>query len=149
VGMLEFSVRDDLDKNAPRAMCVLRPLKVTLTNMPEDTLEWMTAAGHPVREDLGERQLPFTKTLFIEQEDFRAEANKKYKRLVLGKRVRLRNAYVIEADQIVSDEQGKVIEILARVIEDTLGKDPTDGVKPKGVIHWVSATQNLNCEVRL
>lgn len=149
VGMLEFSVRDDLDKNAPRAMCVLRPLKVTLTNVSEDTLEWMTAAGHPVREDLGERQLPFTKTLFIEQEDFRPEANKKYKRLVLGKRVRLRNAYVIEAEQIVCDEQGKVVEILARVIEDTLGKDPADGVKPKGVIHWVSATHNFNCEVRL
>jgi glutaminyl-tRNA synthetase len=149
VGMLEFSVRNDLDKNAPRAMCVLRPLKVTLTNVPEDSLEWMTAACHPVREDLGERQLPFTKTLYIEQDDFREEANKKYKRLVLGKRVRLRNAYVIEADLAIRDDQGNIIEIVAHIIEDTHGKDPADGIKPKGVIHWVSATHNLNCEVRL
>jgi glutaminyl-tRNA synthetase len=150
VGMLEFSVRNDLDKNAPRAMCVLRPLKVTLTNVSEeDHVEWMTAACHPNRDDLGERQVPFTKTIFIEQDDFREEANKKYKRLVLGKRVRLRNAYVIEADLAIRDEHGNIIEIVAHIIDDTLGKDPADGIKPKGVIHWVSATHNLNCEVRL
>ncbi len=149
VGMLEYEVRDYLDKNAPRAMCVLRPLKVTLTNYPVDLLEQMHAPGHPNRDDFSERVLPFTHTLFIEQEDFREEANKKYKRLVLGKRVRLRNAYVIEAEDVVKNEQGEIIEVLARVIDDTLGKDPEDGVKPKGVIHWVSATHNLNCEVRL
>lgn len=149
VGMLEFSVRDDLDKNAPRAMCVLRPLKVTLTNYLDDQLEQMIAPGHPNRDDLGERVLPFTKTLFIEQDDFREEANKKYKRLVLGKRVRLRNAYVIQADLAIRDEQGNITEIVAHIIEDSLGKDPADGIKPKGVIHWVSATQHLNCDVRL
>lgn len=149
VSMLEFSVRNDLDKNAPRAMCVLRPLKVTLTNVAEESLEWMTAACHPVRNDLGERKLPFTKTIYIEQDDFREEANKKYKRLVLGKRVRLRNAYVIQADLAIRDDQGNIIEIVAHIIEDTHGKDPADGIKPKGVIHWVSATHNLNCEVRL
>ena len=149
VGMLEFSVRDDLDKNAPRAMCVLRPLKITITNFPDDEAEEMTASCHPQRDDLGERTLPFTKTLFIEQDDFREEANKKYKRLVLGKRVRLRNAYVIEADLAIRDEQGNITEVVAHIIEDTLGKDPADGIKPKGVIHWVSATQNVNCEVRL
>ncbi len=149
VGMLEFCVRDDLDKNAPRAMCVLRPLKVTLTNYPADKVETLTVHNHPSREDLGDRTIPFGPTLFIEQEDFREEANKKYKRLVLGKRVRLRGAYVIEADEAIKDEAGKIIEIRARIIEGTLGKDPEDGVKPKGVIHWVSATQNLDCEVRL
>lgn len=149
VGMLEFCVRDDLDKNAPRAMCVLRPLKVTLTNYPADKVETLTVHNHPSREDLGDRTIPFGSTLFIEQEDFREEANKKYKRLVLGKRVRLRGAYVIEADEAIKDEAGKIIEIRARIIEGTLGKDPEDGVKPKGVIHWVSATQNLDCEVRL
>jgi glutaminyl-tRNA synthetase len=149
VGMLEFCVRDDLDKNAPRAMCVLRPLKVTLTNYPADKVETLTVHNHPSRADLGDRTIPFTPTLFIEQEDFREEANKKYKRLVLGKRVRLRGAYVIEADEAIKDEAGKIIEIRARIIEGTLGKDPEDGVKPKGVIHWVSATQNLDCEVRL
>ncbi|MDQ2075680.1 glutamine--tRNA ligase/YqeY domain fusion protein [Marinimicrobium sp. ABcell2] len=149
VGMLEYTVRDHLDKNAPRAMCVLRPLRVTLTNYPNDKMEEMRAPGHPNREDLGERVLPFTHNIYIDQDDFREEANKKYKRLVLGKRVRLRNAYIIEADEVIKDEQGNIVEVLARVVEDTLGKDPTDGVKAKGVIHWVSATHHLNCEVRL
>lgn len=149
VGVLEFCVRDDLDKNAPRAMCVLRPLKVTLTNYPVDQVETLSVHNHPNREELGDRQVPFTQTFFIEQEDFREEANKKYKRLVLGKRARLRGAYVIEADEAIKDAAGNIIEIRARIIEGTLGKDPADGVKPKGVIHWVSATQNLDCVVRL
>src|SRR5690625_646459 len=149
VSMLEYAVRDVLDKNAPRAMCVLRPLKVTLTNYPADKVETMRAPGHPVRDDLGERLLPFSSSLYIDQDDFREEANKKYKRLVLGKRVRLRNAYIIEADEAIKDEQGNVVEVRARVIEDTLGQDPADGVKARGVIHWVCAKDNLNCEVRL
>ncbi len=149
VGVLEFCVRDDLDKNAPRAMCVLKPLKVTLTNYLVNKLEILTAHNHPNREELGVRDVPFTQTIFIEQEDFREEANKKYKRLVLGKRVRLRNAYIIEADKMVKDEQGNIIEIFARIIEGTLGKDPEDGIKAKGVVHWVSASQHVNCEVRL
>lgn len=149
VAMYEFSVRNDLDKTAPRAMCVLHPIKVTLTNVDEEQIEYMTAARHPTLESLGERKLPFTRTIYIEQDDFREEANKKYKRLVLGKRVRLRNAYVIEADLAIRDDAGNIIEIVAHIIEDTLGKDPADGIKPKGVIHWVSATENLDCEVRL
>jgi glutaminyl-tRNA synthetase len=149
VGVLEFCVRDDLDKNAPRAMCVLNPLKLTLTNYPAEQVETLTVHNHPNREDLGDRTVPFTQTVYIEQEDFREEANKKYKRLVTGKRVRLRGAYVIEADEAIKDSAGNVIEVRARIIEGTLGKDPADGVKPKGVIHWVSATQNLDCEVRL
>lgn len=149
VGVLEFCVRDDLDKNAPRAMCVLKPLKVTLTNYPAEQIETLTVHNHPNRDDLGDRQIPFTQTVFIEQEDFREEANKKYKRLVLGKRVRLRGAYVIEADEAIKDAAGNIIEVRARIVEGTLGKDPADGVKPKGVIHWVSATQNLDCEVRI
>lgn len=149
VGMLEFCVRDDLDKNAPRAMCVLRPLKVKLTNYPADKMETLSVHNHPNRDDLGDRQVVFTQTLYIEQEDFREEANKKYKRLVLGKRVRLRGAYVIEADEAIKDETGNIIEIRARIVEGTLGKDPEDGIKPKGVIHWVSATRHIECEVRL
>jgi len=149
VGVLEFCVRDDLDKNAPRAMCVLKPLKVTLTNYPAEQVETLTVHNHPNRDDLGDRQIPFTQTVFIEQEDFREEANKKYKRLVLGKRVRLRGAYVIEADEAIKDAAGNIIEVRARIVEGTLGKDPADGVKPKGVIHWVSATQNIDCEVRI
>jgi glutaminyl-tRNA synthetase len=147
--MLEYCVRDDLDKRAPRAMCVLRPLKVTLTNYPDDKVERLIAPGHPNRDDLAERELPFAKTVFIDVEDFREEANKKYKRLVIGKRVRLRNAYVIEADEAVKNEAGEIVEVKARVIANTIGTDPEDGVKPKGVIHWVSAEEHIDCEVRL
>lgn len=149
VSQLEFAVREDLNQNAPRAMCVLHPLKVTLTNYPDDKREEMTAPGHPNREDMGKRKLPFGRELFIDKDDFREEANKKYKRLVLGKRVRLRNSYVIEADEAVKDDNGEIIEIKARIIENTVGNNPEDGIKPKGVIHWVSATENVNCEVRL
>ncbi|MDO3382303.1 glutamine--tRNA ligase/YqeY domain fusion protein [Gilvimarinus algae] len=149
VGMLEYCVRDDLDKNAPRAMCVLRPLKVTLTNYPEDRREEFVAPGHPNRDDLGERRLSFGPSLYIDREDFREEANKKYKRLVIGKRVRLRNAYVIEADECIKDDGGQIIEVKARVIDNTIGQDPEDGIKPKGVIHWVSAHDHLACDVRL
>ncbi|HEX5056132.1 MAG TPA: glutamine--tRNA ligase/YqeY domain fusion protein [Gammaproteobacteria bacterium] len=149
VGMLEYSIRDDLDKNAPRAMCVLRPLKLVLTNYPADKTETLNAPGHPQRDDLGTRSLFLTRELYIEQEDFREEANKKYKRLVTGKRVRLRNACVIEADKAIKDASGNIVEVQARIIEDTLHKDPADGIKPKGVIHWVSATRSLPCEVRL
>lgn len=149
ISMLEHALREDLNALSPRAMCVLHPLKVTLTNYPEDKTETMLAPIHPQREDWGHRELPFCREIYIDQDDFREEANKQYKRLVLGKRVRLRNAYVIEADEALKDANGKIIEVRARVIEDTVGKDPMDGVKAKGVIHWVSARENLECEVRL
>jgi glutaminyl-tRNA synthetase len=149
VAMLEHAIRDDLDKNAPRAMCVLNPLKVILTNYPEDKTETMLAAGHPSRDDLGERELPFSREVYIEQDDFREEANKKYKRLVVGKRVRLRNAYVIEADSCVKDDAGNIIEVHARFIEGTLGHNPEDGIKPKGVIQWVDTKQHATFDVTL
>lgn len=149
VAMLEHAIRDDLDKNAPRAMCVLRPLKVVLTNYPADQTESLTAPGHPNRDDLPQRILPFGRELFIDVDDFREEANKKYKRLVLGKRVRLRNSYVIEADEAIKDDAGNIVEVRARVIENTLGRDPADDIKPKGVIHWVAAHDCTDMEVRL
>ena len=149
VSQLEFAVREDLNENAPRAMCVLNPLKVTLTNYPVDRTETMMAPGHPNRDDLSERSLPFSREIFIDEDDFREEANKKYKRLVIGKRVRLRNAYIIEADEAVKDEEGNIIEVKARVIENTVGKNPQDGIKAKGVIHWVSADKHVDCDVRL
>ncbi|MBO0611635.1 glutamine--tRNA ligase/YqeY domain fusion protein [Thiothrix fructosivorans] len=149
LGMLEFAIREDLNNISPRAMCVLRPLKVILTNYPDDQVETMTAPVHPQNEAMGTRAMPFCREILIDQDDFREEANKQYKRLVLGKRVRLRNSYVIEADEAVKDADGNIIEVRARVIEDTVGKDPADGVKAKGVIHWVSARDNVDCEVRL
>jgi len=149
VSTLEFTIREDLNENAPRAMCVLKPLKVILTNYPEDQTETMTAPGHPNRDDFAPRQLPFTREILIDQDDFREAANKKYKRLVINKRVRLRNAYIIEADEAIKDAAGNIIEVHARIIEDTVGKNPADGIKAKGVIHWVSARQNIDCEVRI
>ena len=149
VAMLEFAIREDLNENAARGMCVLRPLKVVLTDYPSDKVEGLRAPGHPSRDDLGERVLPFTRELYIEADDFREEANKKFKRLVLGKRVRLRNAYVIEADEVVKDALGNVCEVHAHIIADTLGENPADGIKPKGVIHWVSASHGKNAQVRL
>ena len=150
VSMLEFAIREDLNNNATRAMCVLRPLKITLTNYIDgETETTLTAPGHPSREDLGTRELAFSNTLLIDQDDFREEANKQYKRLVIGKRVRLRNAYVIEAEEAIKDNDGNIIEVKAKIIEGTLGHNPEDGIKPKGVIHWVDATDNVDCEVRL
>lgn len=149
VAMLEHAIRDDLDKNAPRAMTVLRPLKVVLSNYPEQKTETLSAPGHPNRDDLKPRELVFEREIFIDQDDFREQANKKYKRLVIGKRVRLRNAYVIEAQEAIKNADGEIIEVRAKVIENTVGKDPEDGVKAKGVIHWVAANHCLDVEVRL
>ncbi len=149
MSQLEFSVREDLNHVAPRAMCVMNPLKVTLWNVPEDSTEYLTAPVHPQNEDMGTRTLIFDREIYIDKADFQEEGNKKYKRLVIGKRVRLRNAYVIEADEAIKDANGDIIEVKARIIENTLGNNPEDGIKPKGVIHWVSALQNIDCEVRV
>ncbi len=149
VAMLEFAIRDDLDKNAPRAMCVLDPLKVVITNYPQEKVEWLNAPNHPVHAEFGERKLPFTRELVIDRADFREEANKKYKRLVLGKKVRLRNAYVITADEVIKDAAGNIIELRCSYDAATHGADPADGVKPKGVIHWVSATHGKKAQVRV
>ena len=149
LGMLEFCIRDDLDKQAPRAMCVLRPLKLTIRNFPVGGGEALQAPRHPSREDLGTRVLPFGRALWIDREDFRVEAAKDFKRLVAGQEVRLRNAYVIRAEDVVCDAAGEVIEVLASYDPETLGKNPADGRKVKGVIHWVAADAAFDCEVRL
>jgi len=148
MSLLENSIREDLGDNAPRAMAVLKPLKVTITNYPEDKVEAIQAPRHPQNESMGTREICFSKTLYIDQADFRESANKKYKRLVLGKAVRLRNAYVISCKDIVKDEQGNVIELLCEYDEDTLGKNP-EGYKAKGVIHWVSEAHSKIAKVRL
>jgi glutaminyl-tRNA synthetase len=149
LGMLEFCIRDDLDKNAPRAMCVLRPLKLTIIDYPPEQEELLNAPAHPARAELGHRVLPFCGALFIDREDFRVEAEKGYKRLLLGGEVRLRNAYVIRADEVIRDGAGEVVEIRCSYDPYTLGRNPADGRKVKGVIHWVSARHALDCEVRL
>ena len=147
VAMLESAVRQQLNSEAPRALCVLRPLKVVISNGSEQEL--LSMPNHPNDETLGTRLVPFGSEIFIDQDDFREEANKKYKRLVIGKRVRLRGAYVIEAEDCEKDADGNVILVRARLIDGTLGEDPADGVKPKGVIHWVSAAKAVTATVRI
>ncbi len=149
VGMLEAAIRDDLNRTAPRAMAVLQPLRVILENVAEDHRELLTAPAHPDDTTLGERTLPFGREILIEADDFREEANKKFKRLVLGKRVRLRNAYVIEATGVEKDASGQITSVRAMLVPDTLGTDPADGVKPKGVIHWLAARDAVAATVRL
>lgn len=146
---LEACIREDLDATAPRAMAVLDPLKVTITNYPADGLEWLDAPNHPKDEAKGQRKLPFAAVLYIDQADFREDANKKYKRLVLNGDVRLRNAYVIHADEIIKNEQGEVIELKCSYLPETLGKNPEDGRKVRGVIHWVEASNALPAEFRV
>ena len=149
MGMLEACIRDDLNENAPRAMAVLDPVKVVIENYPEGQVEVLKANNHPNIEEMGTRDLPFTREIFIEREDFRPEANKKYKRLVLGKEVRLRGAYVIKAERFEEDDAGNITTIYCTYDDETLGKNPSDGRKVKGVIHWVSASEGVNAEVRL
>ena len=144
---LEACIREDLNENAPRAMAVIDPVRVVIENF--DGEETLTAPNHPNRPELGERQLPFTKELYIDRADFREEANKQYKRLVLGKEVRLRNAYVIKAERVEKDANGEITTIFCTYDPETLGKNPSDGRKVKGVIHWVSAVHNHPAEFRL
>ncbi|BEO45916.1 glutamine--tRNA ligase [Serratia marcescens] len=145
---LESCIRDDLNENAPRAMAVLDPVKVVIENM-DDAVEMVTMPNHPNKPEMGSRDVPFSREIYIDRADFREEANKQYKRLVLGKEVRLRNAYVIKAERVEKDEAGEITTIFCSYDAETLSKDPADGRKVKGVIHWVSAAHALPAEIRL
>ena len=149
MGMLEACIRDDLNVNAPRAMAVLDPIKVVIENYPSERLETINAPNHPNDESMGSREISFGKELWIEAEDFRESANKKFKRLVLGKEVRLRNAYVIKAERFDTDENSNVTTVYCTYDPDTLGKDPADGRKVKGVIHWVNSDTGLAAQFNL
>ena len=146
---LESCIREDLNENAPRAMAVLRPVKLVIENYPDDQVEILSSPNHPNKPELGTHDLPFAREILIDEADFREEANKQFKRLVLGKEVRLRHAYVVKAERVEKDADGKITTIFCTYDADTLGKDPADGRKVKGVIHWVSARHALPAEVRL
>lgn len=148
MGMLESAIRDDLNQNAPRAFCVLRPVKVVIENWDADKVEILNGPVHPQNEAMGTRPIPMTREVFIDREDFLEEADKKYKRLVLGDEVRLRYGYVIRANEVIRDASGEISEIRCSYDPDTLGKNP-EGRKVRGVIHWVSASRHVPCEVRL
>ena len=149
MGMLEACIREDLNEHAPRAMAVLDPVKIVIENYDADKVETLSVANHPNKEEMGRRDVPFTRELYIEREDFREEANNKFKRLVLDKEVRLRGAYVIKAERVEKDENGEITTIFCSYDPETLGKNPSDGRKVKGVIHWVSASESITAEVRL
>ena len=149
MGVLENCVRENLNEYAPRRMAVLNPLKVVITNYPEGQVEQLTVANHPQNEAMGSREIPMTREIYIDQNDFLEVApNKKFKRLVHGGEVRLRNGYVIRCDEMIKDEQGEIIELRCCYDPATLGANP-EGRKVKGVIHWVSAEQGILAEVRL
>jgi glutaminyl-tRNA synthetase len=148
MGLLENCVREDLNQHAPRRMAVLHPLKVVIENYPDDKVEELQAANHPQDESMGTRTLNFTRELYIDSEDFREQAPSKFKRLVTGGEVRLRNAYVIRCDEVIKDSHGDVIELRCSYDPETLAKNP-QGRKVKGVIHWVSARTGIAAEVRL
>ncbi|AJQ93304.1 glutamine--tRNA ligase/YqeY domain fusion protein [Gynuella sunshinyii] len=152
LGMLDFAIREELNENAPRAMCVLNPLKVVFTNIAEDHLEMVTAPVHPNKEEMGNRSLPFTREIYIDREDFSEDTSlsrKKFKRLVMGDYVRLRSAYVIKAEEVIKDDQGEIIELRASVVEGTVGANPPEDIRPRGVIHWVSASKGVKATVRV
>ena len=149
MGMLEACIRDDLNVNAPRAMAVLDPIRLVIENYAEGERETLDAPNHPNDEAMGTRKLSFSREVWIEAEDFRESANKKFKRLVLDKEVRLRNAYVVKATRVDKDDKGNVTTVYCTYDPDTLGKDPADGRKVKGVIHWVDAGTAQAAEFRL
>ena len=151
LALLEFHIRTELNKIAPRVMAVLNPVKLVITNYPEGKEEMLTAENNPEDEEAGFRTVPFSREIYIEKEDFREEANKKFFRLKLGKEVRLKNAYIIQANSVIKDDNGEVIEIHCTYDPDSKSGSGTEASmrKVKGTIHWVSIQHALEAEVRL
>ena len=148
MSVLEGAIREELENSAPRLMAVLNPLKVTLTNFEAGKTQSRRAAFHPNHEEMGEREIPVSQTIYIEADDFAENPPKGFKRLTLGGEVRLRHGYVIKCDEVVKDAAGNVVELKCSIDHDTLGKNP-EGRKVKGVIHWVSAEHAAEIKVRL
>lgn len=151
VSLLEFCVREDLNKVAPRVMAVLDPVKLIIDNYPEGQEEWLDAENNPEDENAGSRKVPFSKELYIERDDFMENANSKYFRLTLGKEVRLKNAYIIKGESVVKDENGNITEIHVTYDPDSKSGSGTEASlrKIKGTIHWVSVNHALEAEVRV
>jgi len=149
VSLLEHSVREDLNKRAPRVMAVLQPLKIVIDNYPEEQTEELAAVNNPENPEAGIRNVPFSRELFIEQNDFMEDPPRKYFRLAPGREIRLRYAYFITCTQVIKDENGHVIEVRCTYDPETKGGSAPDGRKVKGTLHWVSAKHCLDAEVRL
>ncbi|MFY7918398.1 MAG: glutamine--tRNA ligase/YqeY domain fusion protein [Chryseotalea sp.] len=149
VGLLEFCVREHLNKIAQRRMVVLQPLKVTITNYPEDKTEFLPSENNTEAENGGTREMPFSRTLWIEQDDFMENPPKKYFRLAPGQLVRLKSAYIIKCEEVIKDAAGNAVELRCSYIPESKSGSDTSGIQVKGVIHWVSATHAVPVEVRL
>ena len=151
VSLLDFCIREDLNKIAPRVMAVLNPIKLVITNYPEGKEEWLTAENNPEEEVMTYREVPFSKELYIEREDFQEEAHKKFFRLTLGTEVRLKNAYIIKGESVIKDADGNITEIHATYDIDSKSGSGTEASnrKVKGVIHWVAIPHAIEAEVRL
>ena len=149
VSLLEHCVREDLNRRAPRAMAILRPLKLVLTNYPEGESEEMAMVNHPDHADLGTRQVPFSREIYIERDDFLEDPPKKFFRLAPGREVRLRNAYLVTCTEVVKNADGEIVELRGTHDRATRGGDAPDGRKVKATLHWVSASHAVDAEVRL
>jgi glutaminyl-tRNA synthetase len=150
IALLDHHVRDVLNKNAPRRMAVLDPLKVVITNYDENLVETFDLPNHPQKEEMGTRSVPFTREVYIERNDFMEEApNRKYKRLALGVEVRLRGAYLVTCNEAIKDADGNIVELHCTVDPESKGGSAPDGRKVKGTIHWVSATEGVEAKVKL
>ena len=150
IALLEATIREDLDRRAPRAMAVLRPLKVVITDFPEDEMITLEAPVHPKDPAFGTRSIPFSRVVYIERDDFMEDPPRKFHRLAPGREVRLRYAYIIKCEEVVRDpETGEVVELRCTHDPTTLNSNPADGRKVRGVVHWVSAPHAVDAEVRL
>lgn len=149
VALLEFCIREDLNKRAQRLMCVTEPLKIVITNYPEGLVEEVEAINNPEDESMGKRKVPFSKVIYIEKEDFMEEPSSKFYRLAPGKEVRLRYAYFIRCNSVIKDESGNIIELHCTYDPETKGGNAPDGRKVKATLHWVAEAGSVGCEVRL
>jgi glutaminyl-tRNA synthetase len=149
MGVLENSLRDDLNERAERRMAVLDPLKITIENYPEQQEEWFEGKNHPQKPEFGTRKIPFCRELYIERDDFMEDAPKKFFRLAPGREVRLRFAYYITCQQVIRDDQGRVIELICSYDPESRGGSTPDGRKVRGTIHWVSARHARQATVRV
>ena len=147
VGVLENCVREELDHSAPRAMCVLNPVKVVIENYPEDQTEQLDASNHPKRPELGKRKVPFSREIYIEREDFMEEPAKKFFRLAPGREVRLRYAYYVTCTDVIKDDDGNITEIRCSYDPETRGGKSPDGRKVKGTIHWACANNSIRVQI--
>jgi glutaminyl-tRNA synthetase len=150
VAILETSIRDDLNAIAPRSMAVINPIKLIIENYPEGKVESLKAPIHPQNEEMGKREIFFSREIYIDKEDFNeVSPNNKYKRLAINKEVRLRNAYVVKATHFENDTSGNIKTVYCTYDPETLGKNPSDGRKVKGVIHYVESTSAISAEFRI